>query len=297
VEKRTIFLLLLVLGTAFWGISFSVTKLAIQDYSPSTFLFYRFLAATLVLSLIFLRYLRKTDWHSVKIGVGLAIPLLFNTYLQTLGIKHTSASQCAFVAGICVVIIPVLKLIVYRTAVPLKVWIAALVALSGLFIITVKDDLTIGIGDLYTLTGAIGFAFYLLQVEKHSKRENLIYTIVPMFGTCTVITLAIALLDTNAEWQPGNNTFWQGIAFCALFSTAYMYTISNISQRYISAERVSIIYLFEPTFGAVAAFYMLGEVLTWRILTGGSVIFIATMISELNYSHSLSRIKRQYGIS
>jgi drug/metabolite transporter (DMT)-like permease len=207
--------------------------LAIQDYSPSTFLFYRFLAATLVLSLIFVRYLKKTYWHSVKIGVGLAIPLLFNTYLQTLGIKHTSASQCTFVAGICVVIIPVLKLIFYRTAVPLKVWIAALVALNGLFIITVKDDLTMGIGDLYTLTGAIGFAFYLLQVEKHSKRENLIYTIVPMFGI----------------------------------------------------------------FGAIAAFYILGEVLTWRILKGGSVIFIATMISELNFSRSLSRIKRQYGIS
>jgi drug/metabolite transporter (DMT)-like permease len=296
-EKKTIYLLLLVLGTAFWGISFSVTKLALGDYSPSTFLFYRFLAATLVLLLIFAQYVKQTNWRSVKTGVGLAIPLLFSIYLQTLGIKHTSASQCTFVAGSCVIIIPILKLVFYRAAVPAKIWIAALVALSGLSIISVKDDLTIGIGDLYTLTGAFGFAFYLLQVEKHSKQANLIYTIVPMFGTCTVITLGIATLDTHAEWQPESNIFWQGIVFCALFSTAYMYTISNISQRYISAERVAIIYLFEPIFGAVAAFYILGEVLTWRILTGGSLIFIATLISELNFSHSLSKFKRQYGIN
>jgi drug/metabolite transporter (DMT)-like permease len=294
-DKKNIFLLLLILGTAFWGISFSVTKLAIGNYSPSTFLFYRFLAATLVLSLIFVQYVKKTDWLSLKTGIGLAIPLLFSIYLQTLGLKHTSASQCTFVAGSCVVIIPVLKVVFYRASVSLKIWIAALVALSGLFVISVKDNFTIGIGDLYTLTSAIGFAFYLLQVEKHSRQANLIYTIVPMFSTCTVMTLAIAVLDTKAEWQPQSNIFWQGIIFCALFSTAYMYTISNISQHYISAERVAIIYLFEPIFGAIAAFYILGEVLTWRILSGASLIFIATLIAE--FKLSVAKSKRAYRTS
>ncbi|KLT63865.1 DMT family transporter [Pedobacter sp. BMA] len=282
--KKNVLLLLLILGTAFWGISFSVSKLAIGEYSPSTFLFYRFLAATIVLSLIFARYVKKTDWHSVKTGVALAISLSFGIYLQTLGIKHSSASQCTFVAGSCVIIIPVLKVVFYRVAVRLKIWIAALVAVSGLFIISVKDDFTIGIGDLYTLAGALGFAFYLLQVEKNSKRANLIYTIVPMFATCTAITLLIAVLDAKAEWHPQSHLYWQGVIFCALFSTAYMYTISNISQRYISAERVAIIYLFEPIFGAIVAFYILGEVLTWRILSGGSLIFIATIIAEFNFS-------------
>ena len=42
-EKRNLFLILLILGTAFWGISFSVTKLAIGQYQPVLFLFYRFL--------------------------------------------------------------------------------------------------------------------------------------------------------------------------------------------------------------------------------------------------------------
>lgn len=283
-EKKNILLFLLVLGTAFWGISFSVTKLAIGHDSSSTFLFYRFLAATVVLSLVFARYVKKTNWHAIKTGVSLAFPLVFGIYLQTLGIRHTSASQCAFIAGMCVVIIPVLKLIFFRATVPAKIWLAAMVALTGLFVISIRDNFTVSIGDLYTLTGSFGFAVYLIQVERKAMERNLIYTIVPMFAACTFLTLMIAIADSGADWMPEHPAFWQGIVFCALFSTAYMYTVSNISQRYISAERVAIIYLFEPVFGAIAAYYILDESLSYRLLLGGSLIFAATLISELKFN-------------
>lgn len=280
-EKKHIFLILLIVGTAFWGISFSVTKLAIGHYSSALFMFYRFLGATAVLSVIFWKEVRKTNLSSLLAGAGLAIPLCFGIYLQTLGITHTSASQCSFVAGICVVIIPVLKLILYRRAAPLKIWVAAVIALCGLFIISIKEHFNISIGDLYTITGAFGFSVYLILVEKQAAVRNLISTIVPMFGTCTVLASILALSQSDGNWAPANQTFWLGIIFCALFSTAYMYTISNISQRYISAEKVAIIYLFEPVFGAITAFFMLDEDISWRILLGGSLIFLATLISEL----------------
>ncbi len=280
-DKKNFFPFLLILGTAFWGISFSVTKLAIDQVSSSTFLFYRFSAATLVLSVIFWKYVKNIKWSAVKTGANLAIPLTAGIYLQTLGIKYSTASQCAFVAGMCVVIIPLLKIVFYRSIAPAKIWVAATTALVGLFVISVKKDFSVNIGDLYTIVGAVAFAVYLVQVEKYSKAGNLVSTIVPMFAACMAITGCLALTDTGANWMPTSNSFWIGIAFCALFSTAYMYTISNIAQRYISAERVSIIYLFEPVFGAIAAFFILGEQLSWRLFIGGSLILAATLISEL----------------
>ncbi len=282
-EKRTLFLILLILGTAFWGISFSVTKLAIGHGQPLLFLCYRFLLATMVLSVIFWKHVKKLNINTIKTGAGLAISLVLGIYLQTLGITHTSASQCSFVAGITVVIIPVIKLIIYRKAAPLKIWIAACVALTGLFIISLTDKLSIGIGDLYTITGAFCFAVYLIQVEKKSKEGDIVPSIVPMFATCALFTFLLAYLQNNTVWIPDTQTFWFGIIFCALFSTAYMYTISNIAQKYISAERVSIIYLFEPVFGAIAAHFMLGEAITSRLLIGGGLIFTATLISELKW--------------
>ncbi len=282
-EKRNLLLILLIFGTAFWGISFSVTKLAMGTESPSTFLFYRFLLATFVLSAIFWKHFIKTKLADIKTGVILAIPLFLGIHLQTLGIKETHASQCAFIAGMTVVIVPLLKLLFYRKAAPSKIWIAAMIALSGLFVISVNGQLQIGTGDLYTLSGAFGFAVYLIVVEKQASLKNLVPTIIPMFATCALLTFGLAINDREANWLPEANTFWMGIVFCALFSTAYMYSVSNIAQRYISAERVAVIYLFEPVFGALAAFFILDENLSWRLLLGGGLIFLATIISEVKF--------------
>ncbi|WP_293312369.1 DMT family transporter [Pedobacter sp. UBA5917] len=282
-EKRTLFLILLILGTAFWGISFSVTKLAIGQSQPLLFLFYRFFLATMVLSVVFWKYVKKLNLASIKTGASLAIPLVLGIYLQTLGITHTSASQCSFVAGITVVMIPVIKLLIYRKSTSLKIWIAAFTALIGLFVISINDHLRIGTGDLYTIVGAFCFAIYLIQIEKESKAGDIVPTIVPMFATCALLTFLLAAFQNDTVWVPQQQTFWIGIIFCALFSTAYMYTISNIAQKYISAERVSIIYLFEPVFGAFAAHFILGEEITSRLIMGGGLIFLATLISELKW--------------
>lgn len=289
IKKKVLFLLLLVLGTAFWGISFSVTKLALGDYSPSTFLFCRFLGATGILSLIFFRYLKQVNWRIIKIGAFLSVPLTFGIYMQTLGIRQTSASQCAFIAGICVVIIPILKTLFYKTIIPRKMWLASVIALMGLAIISIKENFNIGVGDLYTLIGAFGFAYYLISVEIKSGGTDLIANILPMFASCTLWSFLYAITESQAIWLPADVNFWVGIGFCALFSTAYMYTVSNLSQRYLSAEKVAIIYLFEPIFGAIAAYCILGEKLSLRLLIGGLLIFLATLISELNLN--LSKFK------
>ena len=280
-EKKNTLLFLLILGTAFWGLSFSVTKMAIGSHSPFVFLFYRFLLATLVLMLIFWKQVRAVRVKDALTGAGLALPLMMGICLQTLGIKYTAASQCAFIAGTSVIIIPIVKLVFYRKAAPLKIWVAAVIALAGLFIISVKEDFAVSAGDLFTIAGSFGFAVYLIQVERQSAIRNLLPTIVPMFAACALLSFGLAVTLGDGYWMPSDQNFWLGIVFCALFSTAYMYTISNISQRYISAERVAIIYLFEPIFGAIAAFFMLGEQLTLQLFFGGALIFAATLIAEL----------------
>ncbi|MFD2903820.1 DMT family transporter [Sphingobacterium anhuiense] len=282
-KSKNLFILLLILGTAFWGISFPVTKTAIGSGSSYTFLFYRFFLATIILSIFLFKHFSKIDKSILKNALILAVPLTFGISMQTLGVKMTSASQCAFIAGICVVIIPIIKLVFFRHIVKLKIWLAATVALMGLMIISVNKNFSIGLGDLYTFIGAIGFAVYLIKVEKYSLLKNILPTIVPMFFFCTIIMFAFSVMDNDTVWIPQNEGFWLGILYCSIFSTAYMYTISNISQRYISAEKVAIIYLFEPIFAAVAAYFILDESLSIKLLLGGSLIFIGTLISELKF--------------
>ncbi|MGD1317820.1 DMT family transporter [Chryseobacterium sp. 2R14A] len=282
-KKKNLFVILLIMGTAFWGISFPVTKTAIGSGSPYVFLFYRFFLASVILSIVFFRYFSKINIEVFKNALLLAIPLSIGISQQTLGVKMTSASQCAFIAGISVVIVPLIKLIFYRDKVDRKILFAALVALTGLMIISVNKDFNIGLGDLYTFTGAIGFSIFLIRVEKYSLRNDIIPTIVPMFICCAIFMMVCALIDSNSIWISHDNSYWYGLLYCSLFSTAYMYSISNISQRYISAEKVAIIYLFEPVFAAIAAYFILEEILTVKLLIGGGLIFTGTLISELRF--------------
>lgn len=288
-NKKNQYLLLLILGTAFWGISFPVTKLSIGNISQSTFLFYRFFFAAIFMGIIFHKQLKNINKNSIKTGIGLAIPLTFGIHFQTLGImKHTSASQCAFVAGMCVVIIPMLKILLYKTVIEPKIWFSAALALIGLGIISITKSFTINIGDAYVLLGVFGFAYYMIKVEQFASKNNIIQTLVPMFTMGAFIMFILSWFDNTANWLPENSQFWIGVFFCSLFSTAFMYSISNIAQKYISAEKVAIIYLFEPVFAAFASFFILNENLSWRLVFGGSLILIATFISEIN----LRKLKR-----
>ncbi|ASZ12139.1 DMT family transporter [Chitinophaga pendula] len=289
-NKKYLLIFLLVLGTAFWGISFPVTKMAVEGVSQSTFLLYRFLLATVVLALVLHRQLNKITKKHIFDSISLAIPLLIGINFQTLGLKHSTASQCAFVAGTSVVVIPIIKLLVYRSRIDGRIWLAAIIALLGLAVISIKDNLSVSIGDLYTIIGTFGFAAYLIRVEQLSAEGNIVPTIVPMFLACTLVMLCVAGVDPAATWFPQGRGFWTGIIYCALFSTAYMYTISNIAQQYISAEKVAIIYLFEPVFAAVAAILLLGEGLSWRLLIGGILILIGTLVSEIKFKRQPSGV-------
>ncbi|MBV7530929.1 DMT family transporter [Chitinophaga sp. sic0106] len=278
-SKKHLFLILLIIGTAFWGIAYSVTKLAIREATPSTFLFYRFVGATLVLALLFRR---RISMAAVGTGIRLGLPLVAGTVLVTIGIKHTSASQAAFVLGIVVVLVPLFKLLLFRAAMPFKAWASAFMALVGLFIICIQGEFRVSTGDLYSIGSAVSFSLYLLSVERASATTDVIASIVPMFATCAVVTGCMAIFDHQATWIPVSPGFWACVAYCALFSTAYMYTVSNIAQKYISAEKVAVIYLLEPVFGALAAYVMLDEELSWRLLLGGGLIVVATVVSEMD---------------
>ena len=165
-QKKKLYLFLLILGTAFWGVSFTFVKTGVGHGSPFLFLFYKFMIAGLCLAVVFFNQLKYTTRNTVRISLLIGVPLLIATVLQTIGLKYTTVSNAAFITGMDVVLIPILKLLVYRKKVVFKVWIACALALVGLYIIVVKDGLSLNIGDLWILACALGFAFYVLQVGK-----------------------------------------------------------------------------------------------------------------------------------
>lgn len=281
-QKKHLFLLLLILGTGFWGISFTFVKVGIGSGFPYVFLFYKFSIAFVVLSILFFNRLKNICKDTLKIGILIAIPLLAGNFLQSIGLKYTTVSNSAFITGLDVLLIPILKYAVYKKKVANKIWLACIIALIGLYIIVVKDGLSLNYGDLWIVACAFAFAFYVLQVGKYSTEADPIPSVIILMLFCAVGSGIFGIFDGESVWIPVNFDFWQGVLFAGLFATAFMYTVQNIGQRYLSEEKVAMTYLFEPIFATIAGIIILGEKFTQEIFIGGSLIFVAMLIVELN---------------
>jgi drug/metabolite transporter (DMT)-like permease len=282
-QKKHFYLLLLIAGTAFWGISFIFVKVGIGVGSPFVFLFYKFLIAALCLAIVFIRQLKFISKKTFKISLLIGIPLLAGTILQTIGLQYTTVSNAAFITGLDVLLIPILKFLVYKKKIEIKVWIACIMALTGLYSIVVKDGLLLNYGDLLIVACAFGFAFYVLQVGKYATEQKPMPAVILMLFFCALGRLIFALFDPNSTWFPETDGFWTGVFFTAIPATAFMYAVQNVAQRYLGEEKVALTYLFEPVFATIAGVFILGEDFTSQILIGGMLIISAMFISEVNF--------------
>jgi drug/metabolite transporter (DMT)-like permease len=288
-QKKHHYLLLLILGTAFWGISFTFVKVGVGQGSPFVFLSYKFTIAAFCLSLVFIRQLKYITLNTLRISVLIGIPLLAGTILQTIGLKYTTVSNSAFITGLDVLLIPLLKYLVYKKKVEKKIWLACIMALTGLYIIVVNGTMSLNIGDIWTIACAFGFAFYVLQVAKYSTEEQPMPAVILLMLFCAIGCFFFAIADSNTVWFPNTDGFWSGILFTAILATAYMYGVQNVGQRYLGEEKVALTYLFEPVFATAAGIILLNEKFTINIIIGGLLIISAMCIAEFNFKKSKVR--------
>lgn len=281
-KKSRIFLILLIIGTAFWGISFPVTKDSFSVLHPYTFLTYRFFIAAFALSFIFSKQLFSINVQVLKYGVLAGIPLCIAIFLHTYGLQYTSSSNASFIAGIEVLLIPIFKLFFFKKPVQRKMWFACIIALAGLYIIAMSSSEGFALGDLYVLAGSVFFAFYVLLVSKLKDKTEAVSFVIVQLYTCSVLyaLLTFTTLGGTGLIVPLEKDIWFALMFVGLLATAYMYCIQNIAQKYIEEEKVALAYLCEPIFATIAAFILINEEITNRTIIGGILILFAMFIAE-----------------
>jgi len=89
--------LALLLTTVVWGATFPATKAALEQISPLSFLFLRFLLGTLVVCavLVLMRRALTTNTAMLRMSVVASSWLFLGYVLQTVGLHLTTASNSA----------------------------------------------------------------------------------------------------------------------------------------------------------------------------------------------------------
>ncbi|MGL5930140.1 MAG: DMT family transporter [Dermatophilaceae bacterium] len=264
--------------TAVWGSTFFLIRDLVLTVPPADFLAVRFTVAALVMFAMFHRQVLALSRRDLGVGVGLGALYGVAQVLQTTGLQHTDASVSGFVTGTYVVLTPVLGALVLRDRVGAVTWLAVLMAMTGIAVLSLRGA-AVGTGEALTLASAVLYAGHIVALGRWSTPSGAV-------GLATVQAGVIALVASVCA-APGGLTLpsgtgqWASLLYMALLAGAFALWAQTWAQAHLTATRAAIVMALEPVFAAFFAVLLGGESLTARMLLGGALVVSAMYLVEL----------------
>lgn len=281
-EYRADFLLLTV--AIAWGVTFLMVQDAIDTTPVFAFLFYRFALATILMFFIAYKFFKYFNKRTFISGIILGSFLFSAFATQTFGLSFTTSSIVAFITGLNVICVPFLAWFLFKNRVKRNVLLATIIAIVGLYLLTMSGTLTLGTGEFLTLACAFLFAAQIVFTEKYSKEVNVFLLVFFQLLTVTIFSLIFSLLfDVSTFNIDFNYAFYKAVIVTAVFATVYAFLIQTYMQQFTSATKTAIIFTMEPVSAAIYGYFVGAETLTYLQILGAVLIIVATLIAELQF--------------
>lgn len=264
--------LLLILVAIFWGTSYVFIKIALQEISPLSFVFFRFSAATACLlpSLIFLKgKVKKKDLlRGLKLG-GLLWSIIF---LQTIGLQTIATSVSSFLMGFAVVFVLFIRYFVQKKVPNILDLAASLTCIVGLGLITQSHGVSWEAGVYYTLISAFFVALYTYALSDYAAHSHLLVLTLAQIFMATLLTgVTAAVVECNVQF-PVQVATWVAILTCGVLSSIICSWLQAYAQRYMGAFKAYMITTLEPVFATIFSCLLLGETLSFLFYIGAILI-------------------------
>lgn len=265
--------LLLVFVTLIWGSTFAIIKETIKTVPVPILLAIRFSFAAL--ALLWVKPERKTLLPGLILGL-----LSFAGYAtQTVGMLTTTASKAAFITGLSVILTPIVGAIWLRQRVPLRAWLAAILALTGLGLMTLNPQEGLVVGDFWVLATALAYALYIVYLGEIAAHHKPIVLTSLQIIVVALLSWGWAVPDLHVLKSLSTSAI-AAMLYLAIFATALVLWLQALAQRVVPAYAAALIFALEPVFAAIFAYFLLGETLSAQGWLGGALVVVAMIIGE-----------------
>lgn len=286
--------LLLTLTALIWGTAFVAQSLGMDYLGPFTFNGVRnYIAALALLPVIFFlrrrqnpaqapgaapNY-RKTLWIG---GVLCGLALGVASSLQQIGIQFTTVGKAGFLTALYIVIVPLLGLL-FKKRVALPVWISVGIAAVGTYLLSIKEDFSIGTGDPFVILCAVGFSLHILLVDHFSPVVSGVELSCVQFLVAAVFSTVVAFLVETPRLEDILMS-WGPILYTGLISSGVGYTLQIIGQKDTPPAVASLIMSLESVFAALSGWLILNQSMSPREALGCALVFAAVILAQIPFS-------------
>ncbi len=270
-----------------WGLAFVGQEEAMRHLGPLGFNGVRFALGALAVLPVALRR-PGPGWRSALVpGALIGLVLWAGATLQQAGIAEaeTGAGDAGFITGIYMVLVPILGLAFGRRT-GRWVWAGALVSLVGLYLLSVRQGLSIEWGDALVLAAAFCWAIHILLIDRFTKplgkqgHQEPLHLAVIQFATCSILSLlAVPAVGETLSWSQVSAAGWS-ILYCGLGATALGFTLQVVAQKYAHPSTAGVLLSGEVVFAAIGGWVLLGERLGAREWLGGGPMLVGMVLAQ-----------------
>ncbi len=241
---------------------------------------------------------RKTWLWGAVIGLG----MLAGYAGQTIGLKYTTVARSGFITYSFALFVPFLQFFLLGKKPGFGNLLGLIVVFWGLSFITDPSSASLrpadfsplrilevlrglskgglNIGDLYTLGGAVGYAFYVVLLDIATRRCHPGAVTVVQMLACGVFALALAPFFETLFLVPSPRLFGS-LFYLVVFGSVVALALMNWFQKRLTPLRAVLIYALEPVFATIIGWMAFGESMSLKEIVGAAFILIGTLVSDL----------------
>ncbi len=250
---------------------------------------------------------KKDDGNAISLfrsGLELATWGFLAQGLLNVGLVSTGSARASFLTQASVLFTPLISTMIGKQSVAKKVWLACMVALVGLVVLTMGAGgaaaagatsafaVSLSRGDLFVLGGALSWSMYLFRINSLGPKHPdlvlqgvktglmaVLYSIWWISGGGLLSAGKLAL-SSLPSWMTSSYVVWAALFFSAIGPGTIADVLQQKGQKDVSPSEANILLSAEPVFATIFAVLLLGEKTSLLEMAGGALILMAAVIAS-----------------
>ena len=271
-------ILMMMVVTLMWASMPAMTKEIINTVPISVQIAIRFTLG----AVIFVRFAGNLNLALIRDGVIMGLLFFGDVVSSTIALKTIPANQASFIYGLLVVFVAVFEVVFYRRQSFVAI-LAALIAFIGIGIISWQNGPP-PVGNFWMLLCAFLASAWIIVIEILAPRHPLLPLTFVQLSSVAILGVLWAAPEVIGQFEVVSKSVMNPknlaiLVYLGVLATGINTWLQTKALSMITAFEAGVIQTLEPVFGAILAFFILGETFKTPGYVGAAIVIVGMAIA------------------